>query len=250
MAKISIFNIGKANAAISDAQAALAPALAKAGISTIAVDGKTVPAAEAPLASQITALIGAQPVVADSQSAAEAIASNDLISKELDAAQAQLALKTTAVETLTRSNADLTSRLSTAEATVQDLTVKNGVMKTERDAAVAEYGKVSEQLTAQKTALAQRCLAVGCLDLIGEDGKPLAKDATDTVKLAAAMKLSHGDLFKAHNGALNAAAAKMGIVFAEIPAGKPQAGSEKKMTATEKCLAAVAKTGGPKVQRD
>ena len=224
---LKFWNIGKANAEIDSAASILAPALAKAGIQTIAVDGKTVAAAEAPLSAQITALIAAQPVVPDSQNAAEALVSNDLISKELDSTKTELALAKTSVDSLTRSNADLQGRLATADASVQSLTVKVGVLTTERDAAVNQFTSNSKELTAQKTALAERCLAAGCLELT-EDGKPLAADASHETKLAAAMKLSHGDLFKAYNGAVNAAVAKTGVTFAAIPSGTSTSTADKK----------------------
>ena len=225
---LKFWNIGKANAEIDSAASILAPALAKAGIQTIAVDGKTVAASEAPLSAQITALIAAQPVVPDSQNAAEALVSNDLISKELDSTKTELALAKTSVDSLTRSNADLQGRLATADASVQSLTVKVGVLTTERDAAVNQFTSNSKELTAQKTALAERCLAAGCLELTGEDGKTLAADASHETKLAAAMKLSHGDLFKAYNGAVNAAVAKTGVTFAAIPSGTSTSTADKK----------------------
>ena len=227
MAKITIFNIGKANALIDASTSVLAPALAKAGISTIAVDGKTVPVADAPLNLQISALLAAQPAVEGSQSAAQALESNELISAELDKTKTELAIKTTAVESLTRSNADLQAKLTTANATVQDLTVKNGVLDTQRNAAVSQFNTNADQLKNQKMALVQKCLAANCLDLTGDDGKPLAKDASDETKVAAAMKLSHDDLFKAFNGAVNSAIAKTGVTFAQIPSGQPSSTDKK-----------------------
>ena len=119
MAKLKRFNLVALNGEIDASCAVLAPALAKAGITTIAIDGKSVVATEAPVNHQISALLAAQPAVADSANAAEAIASNDLISKELERANTALALKTTAVETLTRENATLTASLTTANTAVQ-----------------------------------------------------------------------------------------------------------------------------------
>lgn len=249
MAKISIFNIGKANAEIDAACAALAPALAKAGISTIAVDGKTVPAADAPLSAQISALLAAQPVVADSQNAAEALASNELISSELTKTKTDLALKITAVESLTRDKTDLTEKLSTANATVQDLTTKNNVLTTERDACSSQFGQASKDLTAQKTELASLAIAAGCLDLKDGAGKPFAADgAGAALKLSAAMKLSHGDLLKAYRGAVNAAIAQTGgnpiEAISAPPAGhaaKPELKGRARFIAAESAKAAAAK---------
>ena len=221
MAKISIWNIGRANAEISAAEDALAPALEKAGIKTISIDGKSVAATDASLAARISALIAAQPAVPDSQNAAEALVSNELISKELETTKTELALKTTAVESLTRDKADLESRLSTASATVQSQSVQIGVLTTERDAAVKQFTSNSKELTAQKTVLAQRCIAARCVDLIDESGKALAADATDETKLTAVMRTSQPDLFKAYCGAVNAAIAKTGASPLEIPVLPP-----------------------------
>lgn len=227
MAKISIWNIGKANAELNAAQDSLAPALAKAGISTIAFEGKTVPAGDAPLSAQISALLAAQPVVADSQNAAEALVSNELISKELESTKTELALKTTAVEGLTRDKAALQTKLTAAEATVQDLTVKNTTLTQERDACSSQFSAANKQVTAMKTALAQDCIDCQCLDLKGDDGKPLAADASNDVKLAAALKLSSDDLRKSFKGAVNAALAKTNVSLFAIPAGKPAGAAEK-----------------------
>src|ERR1017187_1468410 len=200
MATISIFNIGKANALIDATSAVLAPALAKAGITTIAFDGKTVPASDAPLNEQVSSLLAAQPAVEGAQSAAQALESNEVISAELDKTKVELAQKTVSVEALSKSNTDLQSKLSTATATVQDLTAKNGVITTERDAAVKQFNANADQLKLQKSALASRCLAANCLDL-----SALPKEATEADKISAAEKISFDDLFKAYNGAVNAA---------------------------------------------
>ena len=52
--------------------------------------------------------------------------------------------------------------------------------------------------------------------------------ADQATKMAAAMKLSHDDLFKAYNGAVNSAVAKTGVSFADIPSGKPAGVNEAK----------------------
>ena len=228
MAKISIFHIGKANAELNAADEALAPALAKAGINSIAVDGKTLSLAEASLSAKISALISAQPPVTDSSSAAEALVSNELISKELEKVNTELAIKTTAVDGLTRDKAELAEKLGKSEAAVTDLTGKLSTCTIERDSAVNQFNATAKQLSAQKVALAERCISANCLDLNGTDGKPLAKDATHEAKIEAAVKISHEDLFKAYNGAVNAAVAKTGVSFAEIPSGKPAGVGEQK----------------------
>jgi hypothetical protein len=85
---------------------------------------------------------------------------------------------------------------------------------------VKQFTTNAQTLTAQKMELAQRCLAANCIEV--------PKDATDEAKMEAAMKLSHQDLFKAYNGAVNAAVARTGVTFAEIPSALPSTPAQKK----------------------
>lgn len=240
------WNIVKANQALDAAEQALAPHLEKAGIKSISIDGKSVSLSEAPLSSKISALVAAQPVVAESASAAEALVSNELISKKLEETETALAIKTTAVDGLTRDKAELADKLTKSEAAVADLTSKLSTCTIERDSAVNQYNAVSKLNTAQKSALVARCIAANCLDFTA-----LSKDATEADKTASAEKLSFDDLFKAYNGAVNAAVAKTGVSFAAIPSisGAPATvtGSQKEeLTGRARFNASVAKDFGKK----
>ena len=227
---LKIFNIGRANGLLDNAAAVLAPALAKSGITTVSVEGKTVPVAEAPLASQIAALLTAQPATDGAQNAAEALVSNELISKELEVNKSELALKTTAVDSLTRDNKELTSKLSNAEATVQDLTVKNTVLKQERDACSNQFASANQQLAAQRTELAKLCIASGCVETKGD---------TDDAKLESVKEVSHADLLKSYRGAVNAAIAKTGALPLEIPIAPPGAASKQEPKGRARMLASI-----------
>ena len=212
--KFAFYNIAAANAEIVSAQEALKPGLLKAGITSIPVAGKTVPSAEAPLASQITALLAAAPVVADSQSAAEAIASNDLISRELTTVQTALATKLAAVDALTRSNADMQATIHTQTSTIQAQTAQIGVLTTQRDAGVNQFSAQSKELDAHRRALAQRCIDVGCLDL-----NKLGADASPEKKLGFVLEnFTWEQMWDAHNGAVNAAFRKTGLNMENLPA--------------------------------
>lgn len=219
MAKISIWNIGKANAELNATADVLAPALAKAGVQTIAVDGKAVPAAEAPVSLQVAALLTAQPAVDGAQNAAEALVSNELISKELETTKTELALKVTAVESLSRDKAALETRVTTAEASVQSLTTQLGVMKTERDACSNQHAEAAKQVREQKLSLARKCVQCGCVEFKGADGKVLAADCSDADLTAASQDLAFASLADAYSGALNVAASKVGVSLTSIPAG-------------------------------
>ena len=235
--KLSFWNITKANAEISATADVLAPALAKAGIATIAVDGKTCPATEAPLAAQVAALLAAQPVAADSQNAAEALVSNELISKELEATKTENALKTTAVEGLTRDKAALTGQLSAAQATVQDLTVKNTVLTQERDACSNQFALASKEVTACKTLIAEKALAANCLDL-KVDGQPLAAAATPEAKLKAALEIPFASVVSSVFGAVNTAMSKTGVTLFAIPQAPAAAATQPELKGRARFVAA------------
>jgi len=204
------------------ADSAIVPILAAAKISTITVSGKEVSAADAPLAAKIEALGKLTASGDTTQDSAELIrangelaAQNEEIAGKLTAAQATITASTQKVN-------ELTSKLTTSESAVTKLTTDLSAKDLLLDAATKENTRVTGLVNAQKTALAQRCLAAGCVDLSALD-----KNATEAQKLEAAEKLSFDDLFKAYNGAVNAAVAKTGVSFAAIPAAPVTASNQK-----------------------
>ncbi len=218
---ISIFNIGKANAALNAAAAALVPAMEAAGIKTISVDGKAVAYADAPLAAQISALIAAQPPVSNATQISDVLVSNEQIAGELDKTKTELAVAQTSVATLTRENGQLKQDLATSQTSVQTLTVENGDLKNRLTAATNQFSANAKELASRDTDLSRLCIAAGCLELTDVSGKALAKDATEEQKMEAAGRISHSDKLKAYRGAVNAAIAKTGASPLEIPTLPP-----------------------------
>jgi septal ring factor EnvC (AmiA/AmiB activator) len=237
MSKISIWNIKDANAERDAVSEVLSPALAKASISTLVQNGKTIPAVDAPLSVQLAALLAAAPVVTDAQSAAEALVSNDFISAEMEKVSTELALKKTAVESLSKDKAELSEKLSLANHAVQDLTVKNSVLVQERDACSNQFAQASKAATAEKRALAQDCVDANCLSLVGENGKLMGAEATNEDKVSAAMKLSSDELRKSYKGAVNSAMAKTGVTLFAVPSAPPVA-SKPELTGRARFVAA------------
>jgi len=218
MAKISIWNIGKANAEISAADAAINPLLESAKISTIKVDGKDLPASDAPLADKINALAAVSKPGVANQDISELVTSNDLISKQLEDATGKLAVANASVMKLQGDNATLTSQLQTSQASVNTLTAANAELQNRHDASIRQVGELTKQINGFNTELSKMCLEYGCLDLTTEDGKLLAKDASTDEKLAAANRVPMADKLKASKGAVNAAMSKLGVSTQDLPA--------------------------------
>lgn len=245
-----IFSIGKANAELTNAEEVLAPAIAKAGISTIVVDGKSIPAADAPLSARIAALLAAAPPVANSQQLSDVIVSNDLIAKELEKTKTDLAIAQTSVATLTREKADLESRLSIANKSVETLTAEKADLGNRKVAAENQFTANGTEIKSFNTELSRVCLAANVLDLKNEDGTPLAADATSDQKLEAANRAPWQDKLKAYRGAVNAAIAKTGASPLEIPAMPPGGKTEKPVVKGRDRMKAAMKIEGMNCRRN
>lgn len=217
MAKISIFNIGKANAEINAGHEAADKALTAAKITSIAVDGKDVPASDAPLAAKISAVASLVSAGDKTQDISELIASNGQVAAQVEDLTAKLTTANATTSAQAQKINTISAELVTSQASVATLTAKNTELSNLLDASSKEAARVTGIANAQKTALAQDCIECGCLALVGEDGKPLAADASADVKLAAALKLSSDDLRKSFKGAVNTAMSKTGVSLFAIP---------------------------------
>ena len=215
---LKIWNIGKANAIIEDADAVLNPALATAGITNITVDGKAVPATEAPLAAKLSALFAVSPVGGQSQQVSDVIVSNDQLAKELEKVNGELTTQTASVQSLTAENARLKQENATLSSSVSSLTAENADYKNRNSAALNQVTSKTAEVNAINRTVSQFCLKADCLTLTTPDGKALAKDATDAEKLSAAEAVPVAEKITSLFGAVNAAVAKTGVSFAQIPA--------------------------------
>lgn len=217
MAKISIWNIGRANELIDSAAAVLSPALEKANIKTITVDGKPVAAATAPLADQISALIAVSATNSGSQNENELMVTNSTLAAQLEKITVELATANATVGTLQTAQTALETRASTAEAAVQTLTAEKGQLQVQLDAAKNEFTRVSREQSTFNTELSRACIAIGCLQLTDANGAALKLNATEEQKLEAANKLTASEKLKAYQGGLNLAVANMGLNVSSIP---------------------------------
>ena len=233
-----IANIGKANAEINSGNEAADTALIAAKITTLKVEGKDVPSAEAPLAVKIAAISALVSSGDKSQDVSELIASNGQIAAQIEDLQAKLSVANATIAASTQKISTLESELATNKASVQTLTSDLTTHKNLLSASNTEAARLSGQLNAQKSALAARCIAAGCIDF--------AKDATESDKVAAAEKLSFDDLFKSYNGAVNAAIKKTGVSFADVPAAPPVNSEKKELTGRARFNASIAKDFGKK----
>lgn len=117
---------------------------------------------------------------------------------------------TTRENSLTKANSDMVM----AQASIADLTGKNTGLMMEN----ATLKSDSTNLAAFNTELTNACLNGGLLVLNGPDGKPLAEDATPEAKATAAAGISIGDKFKAYQGGVTKAFAKLNLPNTMLPA--------------------------------
>ncbi len=211
------FNIGKANAEIDAADSVLNPALAKANILSISVDGKAVPANDAPLAAKISAIFAANPVGEGQQNVSELLVTNADLARQLEKLTSDHAAATATVAGLGREKSALEARAASAEGSVQTMTAEKSQLQVQLKAAQDEFSRVNGQLQQFNTELSRVCLAAGCLELTEADGRLLPKEATAEQKQAAAERIPALDKIKAYAGAVNAALARTGINVNTLP---------------------------------
>lgn len=220
-------NFKALNAELHASDASVDPLLVSAKITTIKVDGKDVPAHEAPLPNKIAAL-GALLATGDKTvDDANLIAANGQLAGQVEKLTNDL---TSVQATLAATNQKLTTAegaLAVAQASVTALTAEKANLTNLLEAGNKENARLTGELAETKTALARECLAVGCLSLAGADNKPLAADAPEAEKLSAAVKLPFTGLLTSFKGAVNAALAKTGVAFGTLPGQKPAGSSEK-----------------------
>jgi len=211
MPKKSFWNIGKANAEITAADSAIDPALANAKITTLKVDGRDVPASEAPLASKISALLSVASPQAAAQDISELVVTNDQLSKQIEKVSDENTRVASGNAALTQENVQVKSDLDTAKASIASLTASNSELNVRHEAALRQVADSSAKFNALNTKISKACLTANCLEL--------PKDAdTDEKKLEAANAIKPEDKLIAYEGAVTAAMANVGIT-AKVPNG-------------------------------
>lgn len=232
-------NVSKLEAEITSAEQALQPDLESASIKTAMRDGKVIPIGDATVSEKYLALRSAHPPGTDLQERSNLLSSNDAISKALEKSATELAIAQTSVATLTREKVDLQGQISVSQASVQSLTGEKADLNNRLQAAVNQFSANDKELKARDLDLSKLCVAAGCLDLKSEAGDPLAADATEADKLAAATLIPNSDKLKAYRGAVNAAIAKTGALPLEIPVAPPGAATKQEPKGRARMLAAM-----------
>lgn len=228
MPRPKIWNVGKLHAESEAAHAKADTALTAAKITTIRVEGKDVPFMDAPLSDKITALAGLLATGSPTDDNAQLISTNSQIATQLEDTEARLAVAQATISGQVQQIAKLQGELTVANAGVNKLTASNATNENLTEASNREVVRLGAQLAAQQTELVNHCMEANCLDLRGDDGKPLTAEATDAQRRTAANKMAYGDLFKAYKGAVNSAMAKTGLTFANVPNAMPSKGHEAK----------------------
>lgn len=244
MAKISIFNIGKANAEINSGHEAADTALASAKITSLKVDGKDVAATDAPLAVKIAAVASLAASGEKTQDVSELIASNGQIASQLDKATNDLVAEKAISAGHAQKISSLESELATSKSSVSTLTADLTGAKNLLTASNDLNAKLTTAANAVNTEISKQCIAVNCLTLTDGDGKPLAKEATEDQKIEAANKIPVAEKITALMGAVNSAAASVGVNLKSVPAvsGATSTGTDngKKLTADAQIAKALA----------
>ena len=214
-------NVTKLEAEISSADKLIQADIEAANITTAMRDGKTIPISEATLTEKYAALRQAQPVGSNLEERAQLLSSNAQIATRLEKAETDLALEKTNVGTLTRENALLKQERDTAQASVKTLTEEKSNQINLRDAAVKENSRLQGELDAINAEISKRALSYGVLNVEGND---------EAAKLAEANKKSPLEKLTLIDGALNSAAARIGVKLGEVP----NAGATNQATAKPK----------------
>ena len=218
MAKISIFNVGKANAIIDSANAAADAGLTSAKITTLKVDGKDVPAVEAPLDAKISAVSALVTSGDKTQDVSELIASNGQIAAQVEDLTAKNVTLTATSSAQVQKITALETELALSKTSVATLTAEVSGSKNLLAASGNENVRVTGLLNAANAEISKQCIAVNCLTLTDGDGKPLVKDATDAAKLEAANKIPVAEKITALMGAIHSSAANIGVDLKKVPA--------------------------------
>jgi hypothetical protein len=218
MARKQNFNPIRQHSELSAADSAINPLLEASKITTLKVDGKDVPASDAPLADRITALNAVNGTTPGNLDMSELIAANDALSKAKEKADSDLAIANSSVAKLQGDNAKLSTDLATSQASVSTLTASNAELQNRHDAAIRQVGDLTKNSNAINRAVSEMCVSRDVLDL------KLSKSATEAEKLVAADAIPVADKLNSLGGAVNAAFNKLGLPIGALPAGNVQGG--------------------------
>ena len=119
------YSVGEANSDIRGADEQLNPALVKAGITHLTVNGEKLEldSDKIPLSAKVSALLAVAQPGAGSQQISDVLVSNDLLATELKAEKLARVSAEASVGKLQNEKAAIESSLNTAQASVATLTI-------------------------------------------------------------------------------------------------------------------------------
>ena len=223
--KYRFYAIADANKEIDAAHAALGPILSGANVSTISVGGKPVSIADADLllADKIVAIGSLIKADSSDKNVADLVVSNGQVADQLKEVSNKLAVTEATNGRLTSENSTLRSDLTVATNSLQKMTADAATSAMSLKTSNEQLADRIRDLNGANEQISRLCLDYDCLILTDTEGKPLAKDAADADKLAAANRVSIADKIKASRGAVNSAMARTGVNSTLIPTMPPKA---------------------------
>ena len=170
----------------------------------------------------------------------------------LIATNAQLASQNTALETriataeasLTASQVEvgrLQGQVAVLDKSCKELTAENASLRHRAEVSQTETGRVNAEKNRINNRISKSCIKLGCItDFRDKDGNVLPSTAAAVEREAAADLIKPEDKLNLMEGAINIAMNKLSLPAGDLPGSTTQnADAPKKLTATEKCKAAV-----------
>lgn len=231
MSKHQFWNIGKANAEISSAHEAADATLESAKITSLKVDGKDMPASDAPLAVKIVACRALIASGEKTQDVSELVATNGQIAAQAEELSGKLALAQATIASQNQKISEQGAQLSSANASVSELTAKTAQLQTSLDASNKEAARLAGHVNGVNEDISRMCLDFGCLDL------GLKADATEAQKIEAANKLKESDKLNTARGAVASAVSRIGLAAPAAPSTLGSASSPTQAVAHSAILA-------------
>lgn len=227
----AIGDILVARKTFSELDAIINPALTKAGLLQLSVDGTPKPIEDAPIQARLTAFVGLLSAPEGKQREAELIATNALVAGEADTAKKNLSIATATVAGLQVEKSELSSKVTSLESAVSVMTAEKAQMKVQLDAALSEFSRVNGINLGLNEEISKQGLALNAiLDLRDEKGNLIPSTATPAEKLAAANRIAPADKLKALGGICSRALLQLGVPSGTAPATPPAGSGEKQPT--------------------
>jgi hypothetical protein len=169
----------------------------------------------------------------NTQDVSELIASNGQIAAQVETLSAENATLKATVLANTQEISKIKSENSTLQGSVSTLTAEKAQLTTNLTASNAEASRLTGVLNATNSSISKQALKYGCLSLTDAEGKPLAANASEAEKLAAADRIPVADKLTAIAGAVNNTLTKLGVNTATIPATGANAGAQNNLTLSQ-----------------